>query len=62
MAYGSCVRRCGGESAGCDLASFVATYLSVRFLKRYFRTRTPYPIAVSGPVVGAGALVWLSTR
>ena len=29
-----------------SLASFVAAYLSVRFLECYFRTRTRYPFAI----------------
>jgi undecaprenyl-diphosphatase len=45
-----------------SLASFVAAYLSVRFLERYFRTRTLYPFAVYSLFVGAAALVWLTTR
>ena len=45
-----------------SLASFVAAYLSVRFLERYFRTRTLYPFAIYSLVVGAAALIWLSTR
>src|SRR6478672_244432 len=45
-----------------SLVSFVAAHLSVRFLERYFRTRTLYPFAIYSLVVGAAALVWLSTR
>jgi len=45
-----------------SLVSFVAAHLSVRFLERYFRTRTLYPFAVYSLFVGTAALVWLSTR
>lgn len=45
-----------------SLASFVAAYLSVRFLERYFRTRTLYPFAIYSLVVGAAALLWLTLR
>ena len=41
-------------------ASFVCAYLSVRFLERYFRTRTLIPFAIYSLTVGAGALIWLS--
>jgi undecaprenyl-diphosphatase len=43
-----------------SLASFVAAYLSVRFLERYFRTRTLIPFAVYSLIAGAAALMWLS--
>jgi len=52
----------GGPVLAGSLASFAAAYLSVRFLERYFRTRTLYPFAVYSLVVGAAALIWLSTR
>lgn len=45
-----------------SLASFVTAYLSVRFLTRYFRTRTLTPFAIYSIVLGAGALVWLSVH
>ena len=37
-------------------------YLSVRFLERYFRTRTLTPFAVYSLIAGAAALIWLSVR
>ncbi len=43
-------------------ASFVCAYLSVRFLERYFRTRTLIPFAVYSLIVGAIALIWLTVR
>jgi undecaprenyl-diphosphatase len=52
----------GGPVLVGSLASFVAAYLSVRFLERYFRTRTLYPFAIYSLAVGVAALIWLSTR
>ncbi len=49
-----------GQVLAGSVASFVTAYLSVRFLTRYFRTRTLTPFAVYSIVLGAGALVWLS--
>src|SRR6476469_2985828 len=43
-------------------ASFVCAYLSVRFLERYFRTRTLIPFAVYSLIVGAAVLILLSVR
>jgi hypothetical protein len=37
----------------------VGAYLSVRFLLRYFRTRTLYPFAVYCLVAGVGSIVYL---
>ncbi|HET9654303.1 MAG TPA: undecaprenyl-diphosphate phosphatase [Kineosporiaceae bacterium] len=45
-----------------SLASFVAAYLSVRFLTRYFQTRTLTPFAIYCMVAGALAFVWLAVR
>jgi undecaprenyl-diphosphatase len=45
-----------------SLASFATAYLSVRYLTRYFRTRTLTPFAIYSIVLGAGALVWLTVR
>ena len=42
-----------------SLASFIAAYLSVRFLERYFRTRTLYPFAIYSLIVGGAGLLWL---
>ena len=52
----------GGPVLAGSLASFVAAYVSVRFLERYFRTRTLYPFAIYSLIVGAAALIWLSLR
>lgn len=51
-----------GQVLAGSLASFVTAYLSVRFLTRYFRTRTLTPFAIYSIVLGAGALVWLSVH
>ncbi|MCB2175794.1 MAG: undecaprenyl-diphosphate phosphatase [Actinomycetales bacterium] len=45
-----------------SLASFATAYLSVRYLTRYFRTRTLTPFAIYSIVLGGAALVWLSVR
>jgi undecaprenyl-diphosphatase len=42
-----------------SILSGVGAYLSVRFLMRYFRTRTLYPFAVYCLVVGLGSIVYL---
>jgi undecaprenyl-diphosphatase len=49
-----------GQVLAGSIASFVTAYLSVRFLTRYFRTRTLIPFAVYSIVLGAGALLWLT--
>ncbi|SPM26874.1 undecaprenyl-diphosphate phosphatase [Mycobacterium terramassiliense] len=50
----------GGQVLAGSVASFVAAYLAVRFLTRYFQTRTLTPFAVYCTLVGAGSLVWLT--
>jgi len=42
-----------------SILSGVGAYLSVRFLMRYFRTRTLYPFAIYCLVVGLGSIVYL---
>jgi undecaprenyl-diphosphatase len=42
-----------------SILSGVGAYLSVRFLMRYFRTRTLYPFAVYCLVIGLGSIVYL---
>ncbi|ORV87271.1 undecaprenyl-diphosphatase [Mycobacterium interjectum] len=49
-----------GQVLAGSVASFVAAYLAVRFLTRYFQTRTLTPFAVYCALVGAGSLVWLT--
>ena len=50
----------GGPILVGSVASFISAYLSVRFLERYFRTRTLVPFAVYSLVVGVAALIWLT--
>ena len=49
-----------GQVLAGSVASFITAYLSVRFLTRYFRTRTLTPFAIYSLVLGAGSLVWLT--
>jgi undecaprenyl-diphosphatase len=43
-----------------SLASFVSAYLAVRFLTKYFQTKTLVPFSIYCVVAGAGALTWLT--
>ncbi|HEX3592677.1 MAG TPA: undecaprenyl-diphosphate phosphatase [Pseudonocardiaceae bacterium] len=52
----------GGQVLAGSVASFVSAYLAVRFLTRYFRTRTLTPFAIYCVVAGTAALLWLSLR
>jgi len=52
----------GGQIAAGSAASFVCAYLSVRFLDRYFRTRTLIPFAIYSLAFGATAFVVLALR
>ncbi|WP_426502879.1 undecaprenyl-diphosphate phosphatase [Dactylosporangium sp. McL0621] len=49
-----------GQVLAGSLASGVAAYFSVRFLTRYFETRTLTPFAIYCVVAGVASLVWLS--
>jgi undecaprenyl-diphosphatase len=49
-----------GQVLAGSIASFVSAYLAVRFLTRYFHTRTLTPFAIYCVVAGAGSLVWLT--
>jgi undecaprenyl-diphosphatase len=51
-----------GQVLAGSLASFVCAYLAVRFLTRYFQTRTLTPFAVYCAAAGSASLVWLSLR
>ncbi len=51
-----------GQVLAGSVASFVAAYLSVRWLTRWFRTRTLTPFAIYSLIVGALSLVVLSVR
>ncbi|WP_026421667.1 undecaprenyl-diphosphate phosphatase [Actinokineospora inagensis] len=50
----------GGQVVAGSVASFISAYLAVRFLTRYFHTRTLTPFAIYCVTAGAAALVWLS--
>lgn len=43
-----------------SIASFVSAYLAVRYLTRYFQTRTLTPFAIYCALAGAASLVWLT--
>ncbi|MGW0229457.1 undecaprenyl-diphosphate phosphatase [Actinopolymorpha singaporensis] len=45
-----------------SLASFASAYLAVRYLTRYFQTRTLTPFAIYSLLVGAGSLIYLTLR
>ena len=52
----------GGQVIAGSVASFVSAYVAVRFLTRYFHTRTLMPFAIYCAVAGAVSLVWLTVR
>jgi undecaprenyl-diphosphatase len=45
-----------------SIVSGIGAYLSVRFLMKYFRTRTLYPFAIYCFVVGLGSIIYLAVR
>jgi undecaprenyl-diphosphatase len=49
-----------GQVLAGSIASFVCAYLAVRYLTRYFQTRTLTPFAIYCALVGAASLVWLN--
>ena len=52
----------GGQVLAGSVASFVCAYLAVRFLTRYFQTRTLTPFAIYCALVGGAGLAWLTLR
>jgi undecaprenyl-diphosphatase len=48
-----------GQVLAGSVASFVAAYLAVRYLTRYFETRTLTPFAIYCTVAGIASLAWL---
>jgi undecaprenyl-diphosphatase len=52
----------GGQVLAGSVASFVCAYLAVRYLTRYFQTRTLTPFAIYCVLAGAGGLAWLTLR
>jgi undecaprenyl-diphosphatase len=51
-----------GQVLAGSIASFVCAYLAVRYLTRYFQTRTLTPFAIYCALAGAVSLVWLTLR
>jgi undecaprenyl-diphosphatase len=51
-----------GQVLAGSLASFVAAYLAVRFLTRYFHTKNLTPFAFYCMIAGLLSLVWLGVR
>jgi undecaprenyl-diphosphatase len=49
-----------GQVLAGSVASFVSAYLAVRFLTRYFHTRTLTPFAIYCVLAGTAALGWLT--
>jgi undecaprenyl-diphosphatase len=49
----------GGPIIAGSIASFVSAYLAVRFLTRYFETRTLTPFAIYCVLFGTASLIWL---
>jgi undecaprenyl-diphosphatase len=52
----------GGQVLVGSVASFVCAYLAVRYLTRYFQTRTLTPFAIYCALTGAASLAWLTLR
>lgn len=52
----------GGQVLAGSVASFICAYLAVRFLTRYFQTRTLTPFAIYCALAGGASLVWLAVR
>ncbi|HEY1440046.1 MAG TPA: undecaprenyl-diphosphate phosphatase [Mycobacterium sp.] len=52
----------GGQVLVGSIASFVCAYLAVRYLTRYFQTRTLTPFAIYCALVGGASLAWLTLR
>jgi undecaprenyl-diphosphatase len=48
-----------GQVLAGSVASFVTAYLAVRYLTRYFETRTLTPFAIYCTIAGIGSLAWL---
>ena len=51
-----------GQAPVGSFASFASAYFAVRFLTRYFHTRTLTPFAIYCTAVGAARLVWLTVQ
>lgn len=51
-----------GQVLAGSIASFICAYLAVRYLTRYFQTRTLTPFAIYCVLAGAASLAWLTLR
>jgi undecaprenyl-diphosphatase len=51
-----------GQVLAGSVASFVSAYVAVRYLTRYFQTRTLTPFAIYCVAAGAVGLLWLAVR
>ena len=51
-----------GQVLAGSIASFICAYLAVRYLTRYFQTRTLTPFAIYCTLAGAASLTWLATH
>jgi undecaprenyl-diphosphatase len=60
--FGSLGAGIGGQILAGSIASFIAAYLSVRFLEKYFRTKTLIPFAIYCLVAGAVSFTILALR
>ena len=60
--FGPLGRGIGGQVLVGSLASFISAYAAVRYLTRYFQTRTLTPFAVYCSAAGLASLVILSVR
>lgn len=60
--FGPLAAGIGGQVLAGSVASFVCAYLAVRFLTRYFQTRTLTPFAIYCALAGGASLVWLAVH
>ncbi len=51
-----------GQVLAGSIASFVCAYLAVRYLTRYFQTRTLTPFAIYCALAGGASLMWFALR
>jgi undecaprenyl-diphosphatase len=51
-----------GQVLAGSIGSFICAYLAVRYLTRYFQTRTLTPFAIYCTLAGAASLTWLATH
>jgi undecaprenyl-diphosphatase len=58
--FGPAGQGIGGQVIAGSVAAFIAAYLAVRFLVKYFETRTLTPFAIYCALAGLGSLAWLT--